>query len=203
MRFFPYGGREREYLAKRDPRLGEAMEGIGPLQRPLEPDLFQALASSIIGQQISTKAAATLRQRLVDQLHQLEPQTLLAAEAANIAATGIGERKTKYLLQAAQAIQSGQLIKEKLEKLNDQEIIEKLITLPGVGQWTAEMLLIHCFARPDVLSFKDLGIRRGIMQLHKLSELDRHQFEKYKKRYSPYATTASIYLWKIGSKPLA
>lgn len=73
----------------------------------------------------------------------------------------------------------------------------KLSKLKGVGEWTAEMPLIHSLERPDILSYKDLGIRRGLIKLYSLEELSKEEFETYRKRYSPYNTVASLYLWKI------
>lgn len=74
------------------------------------------------------------------------------------------------------------------------------MSIKGIGEWTAEMILIHSLERPDLLSYKDLGIRRGIMRLHGLEELSKKEFETYRKRYSPYGTVASIYLWEISAR---
>ena len=84
-----------------------------------------------------------------------------------------------------------------LEKMSDEEVISSLSSLKGVGVWTAEMLLIFTLRRTDVLSFGDLGIQRGLRMLYRHKEIDRKRFERYKKRYSPYASTASLYLWAI------
>ena len=83
------------------------------------------------------------------------------------------------------------------EMMSDDEVIRALSSLKGVGAWTAEMLLIFTLRRPDILSFGDLGIQRGLRMLYRHKKIDRKRFERYKKRYSPYASTASLYLWAI------
>ena len=84
-----------------------------------------------------------------------------------------------------------------LADFNDEEVIKELTSLKGVGEWTAEMLLIHSLERPNILSFKDLGIRRGIMRLYGLADISKKEFEVYRRRYSPHCTVASLYLWEI------
>ncbi|MPN12906.1 hypothetical protein SDC9_160226 [bioreactor metagenome] len=91
---------------------------------------------------------------------------------------------------------SGALDLDGLWQEPDHIVVERLSALRGVGVWTAEMLLIFAFLRPDVLSYGDLAIRRGIMELYGLKTLSKEQFERYRKRYSPYGTTASFYLWR-------
>jgi len=78
-------------------------------------------------------------------------------------------------------------------------VIKRLVSLPGVGVWTAEMMLIFSLQRPDVVSWGDYGIRKGMMKLYGLDELTREQFDKYRKRYSPYGSVASLYLWEIAA----
>ncbi|EQB90222.1 hypothetical protein M918_01105, partial [Clostridium sp. BL8] len=97
----------------------------------------------------------------------------------------------------AEAAISGEVDFSTLHTLTDEEIVKKLSALKGVGVWTAEMLLIFSLCRPDVVSFGDLAIRRGMMNLYGLKELPKEKFERYKKRYSPYGTVASLYLWAL------
>ena len=169
MEYFKYGSKEVEYLNEKDPILGAEIDKIGHIKREVNSDIFSSLISSIISQQISTKAAITVENRLIDLLGEISPQSIL----------------------------NGAIDLENLHKLSDQEVVKELVELKGVGEWTAEMLLIHSLQRPNVLSYKDLGIRRGIMRLYTLDDLSKEEFEVYRKRYSPYNTVASIYLWKI------
>ena len=87
-----------------------------------------------------------------------------------------------------------------LYQLTDEEVTKKWMKLKGVGEWTAQMLLIHSLERENVLSYKDLGIRRGIERLYGLSELSKEEFEVFQDRYAPYGTVASIYLWEISNE---
>ena len=106
-------------------------------------------------------------------------------------------RKVGYLRNAAQAAVSGEVDFAALSERSDAEIVETLVALKGVGVWTAEMLLIFALGRPDVLSFRDLGIRRGLMLLNGLEKISDSEFEAIRRRISPYGTLASLYLWRI------
>lgn len=190
------------YLAARDKRLGEAMRRIGPVRREVEPDLFAALVNSIVGQQISTAAQCTVWARFVAGLGAVTPARVAACTPEALQAFGISFRKAGYILAAAQRVQSGALDLAALAEMPDDAVVEALCALPGVGVWTAEMLLTFSMRRPDVVSFGDFGIRRGMRMLYRHRELDRTRFERYRRRYSPYGTAASLYLWAIAGGAL-
>jgi 3-methyladenine DNA glycosylase/8-oxoguanine DNA glycosylase len=109
-------------------------------------------------------------------------------------------RKAEYIKGIAEAALSGKVDFGRLHTLSDEEIIKKLSSLRGVGVWTAEMLLIFSLCRSDVVSYKDLAICRGIMNLYGLKELPKERFERYRKRYSPYGSVASLYLWALSAE---
>jgi len=113
----------------------------------------------------------------------------------SIRGCGIPDRKAGYIKMAADLVLSGGLDLEGLCRLSDEEVVKTLTALPGIGRWTAEMLLIFSMRRPDVVSYSDLGIRRGMKRVYGLKELTREQFMHYRNRYSPYGTVASFYLW--------
>ncbi len=194
---FKYGKKEIEYLKKKDKKLGKEIERIGLIKRQVDSDVFSALITSIIGQQISTKAASTVANRLLDLVGNFTPQNIDDLEEEAIQKCGMSLRKAGYIKGIAVAALRKEIDFENLYKLSDEEVIQRLITLKGVGEWTGEMLLIHSLQRPDILSYKDLGIRRGIMRLYGLEELSKKEFDRYRERYSPYGTVASIYLWEI------
>lgn len=198
--FFQYGQTETDYLTAHDPILGAAIARIGHIDREVIPNLFTALINSIAGQQISGKALATVWARLCDRLGEITPETVLAAGEEDLRACGLSGRKAGYMLAAAHAVQDGTLPIHSLVEKSDEEIIKILTALPGVGRWTAEMLLIFSLERPDVLAFDDFGIRKGICRLYGLDELTRAQIEEYRARYSPYATVAGLYLWEIAAQ---
>jgi len=200
MDYFKYGEKEINYLKEKDKQLGKEIDRIGMIERKVNPDVFSALITSVIGQQISTKAAATVASRLMELVGSFTPEKIENVEVESIQKCGMSLRKANYIKGIAQAAISKEIDFQNLYKLSDDQVIKELTTLKGIGEWTVEMLLIHSLERPNILSYKDLGIRRGIMRLHELEELSKKEFKIYEKKYSPYGTVASIYLWKISSE---
>lgn len=200
MQIFKYGQKEIDYLKSRDKKLGAAIDKIGMIERQIMPEPFTALIRNLVGQQISTKAAVTIWNKLSELLLNVTPANIANKSLSEIQGCGMTFRKAEYIKQIANASLSGELNFDTLENLTDEQIIKKLTSYKGIGIWTAEMLLIFSLNRPDIISFKDLGIRRGMMNLYGLKELSKEKFEKYKKRYSPYASVASLYLWELSKK---
>jgi 3-methyladenine DNA glycosylase/8-oxoguanine DNA glycosylase len=194
---FEYDDAAVAHLSRKDKKLGAAMAAIGRIEREVTPDPFQALVMSIISQQISGKAVRTIRSRLDGALGTVTPETLDAADATLIQSCGMSFRKTAYLKNLAEAVSRNRLDLARLRELPDGEVVSVLSSLSGIGVWTAEMFLIFCLCRPDVLSWGDLAIRRGMMNLYGLKNLDREKFERCRKRYSPYGSVASLYLWAL------
>jgi len=200
MEFFRYGSRETDFLKRQDEQLAQAMERIGPIERPVIPDLFTALVSSIVHQQISNKAAATVWGRVVQRIGSITPQAVVAVPVEEIQKLGMSMRKASYIQRISSAVASGELDLNELHALQDGEVVERLSAQPGIGVWTAEMLMIFSMQRPDVVSWHDLAIRRGMMNLYGHIELKRPQFDNYRQRYSPYGSVASLYLWRISAE---
>ena len=199
--YFHYGKAETDYLAARDPVLGAAIDRIGHIDREVFPDLFEALINSIAGQQISGKALQTVWKRLCDAVGAVTPENLLAAGEERLRDCGFSGRKANYMLSAARAVEDGTLDIHSLVEKSDEEIIRELTVLPGVGRWTAEMLLTFSLQRPDVLAYDDFGIRKGMCRLYGLDSLTKQQFAEYRARYAPHATIAALYLWHIAAEP--
>jgi DNA-3-methyladenine glycosylase II len=197
MAIFEYDQSSIEYLQKKDKKLGAAIERIGRVERQVIPDLFTALVHSIVGQQISKQAAATVWNRVQEYFGEITPARVAIASSEEIQQLGMSLRKATYIKGVAEAALEGSLDLDRLNSLPDGEIIERLSSLHGVGVWTAEMMLIFSMQRPDVVSWGDHAIRKGMMNLYGLTELTREQFDKHRKRYSPYGTVASLYLWEI------
>ena len=194
---FPCGGEALDALKRRDKRLGRVIERLGPIRRGVEPDLFTALVDSVIAQQISGRAAQTISDRLHGLVGNFTPQGLVEAEPSQIQQCGLSQRKVGYIQGIAREVASGALDLEALRHAPDEELIRELSALNGIGVWTAEMLMIFSLCRPDVLSWGDLGIRRGMALLYGDRELTRERFERRRKRYSPYGSVVSLYLWSI------
>lgn len=196
-RYFEYGEEEICYLKSRDPKLAEAIQRIGPIQREMIPDLFEALVHSIVGQQITTKAQQTIWKRIKSSTRVLTPDGVLGIKDDELQSFGLSYRKVSYIKSAAQKIQNGMLDIEALQHMSDQEVCESLVTFQGIGQWTAEMLMIFSMGRPNILSYGDLAIQRGLRMLYHHRKITPQLFRKYKNRYTPFATVASLYLWAI------
>jgi len=130
----------------------------------------------------------------------ITPETISSAATRDIQQCGMSMRKAGYIKGIADAVADGSLDLDGLHKLPDDEIIALLTGLNGVGIWTAEMILIFSMERPDVLSWGDLAIRRGMMRLYGKVSIDRAGFECYRKRYSPYGSVASLYLWEVSHR---
>lgn len=197
MMIFNYGEKEIEYLKSRDKKLGAAIDKIGMIEREIIPETFTAIVSSVVSQQISNKAAETVWKRLVNLLGKITPERIEAVSLSEIQGCGMTIRKAGYIKGIANSAITGELNFETLHTFTDSEIIKKLSSLNGVGIWTAEMLLIFSLCRPDVVSYGDLAIRRGMMNLYNLKDLPKEKFNRYIKRYSPYGSVASFYLWKL------
>ncbi|MDV0442828.1 DNA-3-methyladenine glycosylase [Methanorbis rubei] len=198
MQYFSYGEKEIARLAAEDPVLGAAMDRLGRPDRVIFPDLFSALIRSVVGQQISTKAADTVWNRMQDALgNDITPDVIALAGADEIQQCGMSKRKAGYICGIADAVAAKKVDISTFRKKSDEEIIKELTVLPGVGVWTAEMMLLLSMERPDVLSWNDLGIRRGIMRLYDMPSLSKSEFEILRNRYSPHGSVASIYLWEI------
>jgi len=194
---FNYGDTETNHLKKRDKALGAAIDSIGPIQREVRPDLFSSLVKSIVGQQISSKAQATIWVRMVSGLVEITPRTVLACTEAELQSYGISFKKASYIRGAAERAADGRLDIDALHSKSDAEICEELIKIDGIGIWTAEMLMLFSMRRPDILSYGDLAILRGMRMMYRHKEITRQLFEKYRRRYSPYGSVASLYLWAI------
>jgi DNA-3-methyladenine glycosylase II len=199
MNYFQYGDEEISHLKKRDRTLGRAIDRIGRIDREVDTDVFSALVSSIVAQQISSKALQTVWGRIEAGLGEITPQSIISCPIDRLQKFGISFRKARYIRNAAEKTSSGQLDLAKLADMPDERVVAELTSLDGIGVWTAEMLMIFSLRRPDVLSFGDMAIHRGLGTLYRRRRIDRPLFEKYRARYSPYASTASLYLWAIAS----
>jgi DNA-3-methyladenine glycosylase II len=195
--YFEYGDKETEYLKRKDKRLGEAIERIGHIEREIDGDLFSSIVHHVVGQQISSAALKTVWARLVTKLGAVNAETVCAASREAIQACGITFRKADYIKDFADKIKNGEFDIDALRDMPDAEVASRLSALKGIGVWTAEMLMTFCLQRPNIVSYGDLAIQRGMCMLYHHRKIDRKLFGKYARRYSPYGTVASLYLWAI------
>ncbi|HBD63450.1 MAG TPA: DNA-3-methyladenine glycosylase 2 family protein, partial [Clostridiales bacterium] len=181
---FEYGDKEIEFLKKKDKKLGEAIERIGHVYRAVDSDLFSSVIHHIIGQQISTRAQETVWRRLCDRIGNISAVSICSIELNELQSFGMTFKKAEHIKNFAERVRSGDFDIERLVELSDDEVVRELSSIKGIGVWTAEMIMIFCMQRPDVVSFGDLAIIRGMRMLYRHRSIDRKRFERYKKRYS-------------------
>lgn len=193
-----------EELRASDPVMRRVIDEHGPLDeeqrrrgRPLEP--YGALVRSIVGQQLSTKAARTIYERLTDLFggKTPSPAELLAADPEEVRSAGLSRPKVSYLRSLAEHVESGELELARLSELPDEEVSAQLTAVKGLGQWTADMFLIFHLGRPDVLPVGDLGVRRAVERAYSLSDLpDAARLTEIAEPWRPHRSLASLYLWR-------
>ena len=165
----------------------------------LRRNRFQSLVFSILGQQISGKAAASIRGRLIDHLkpEQISPQTIAGLTPATLRTLGVSPQKSGYLLDLAERVLSGEVRLNRMSRLPDQDVIDSLIQVKGIGVWTAQMFLIFSLGRPDVFPHDDLGVRSAIRNLYGLEDLPTKEIShEIATPWRPYASIASWYCWR-------
>lgn len=186
------------HLRERDPVLRRVIDAAGPCTLRPRRDRFEMLAGSILAQQLSTAAARTIRSRLVERAGgRLAAGPLLALSDEEFRLCGVSAQKAAYLRDLASRAASGSLPMNRLGRLPDEEVIERLTVVKGVGRWTAQMFLIFALGRPDVLPHDDLGIRSAIRRLYGFPELPRRdEIDRVAEPWRPYASVACWYLWR-------
>jgi DNA-3-methyladenine glycosylase II len=193
-----------EQLRRSDPVMRRLVDEHGPLDeeqrrrgRPLEP--YGALIRSIVGQQLSTKAARSIYDRLTELFggRTPSPAELLAADPEDVRSVGLSRPKVGYLRSLAEHVESGELELARLSELPDEEVSAQLTAVKGLGQWTADMFLIFHLRRPDVLPVGDLGIRRAVERRYDLPEIpDAAKVLEIGEPWRPNRSLASLYLWR-------
>jgi DNA-3-methyladenine glycosylase II len=187
------------HLRRQDPIMREVIRKAGPFTMRLRRNRFQSLVYSIIGQQISSKAAASIRARLVEHMkpEQISPQNIARLTPATLRILGLSSQKSRYLLDLAERVLSGEVRLNRMSRMPDDEVIEALVQVKGIGVWTAQMFLIFSLGRPDVFPHDDLGVRSAIRNLYGLDDLPTKEVShKIASPWRPYASVASWYCWR-------
>ena len=201
--YFEYGEKETEYLKSKDARLADVIEKVGHINRAVDSDLFSSVVHHIVGQQISTKAQQTIWQCMNNAFGEVTPDTIGNASVNELQSLGMTFRKAEYIRDFSRKILNGEFNLDAVEHMSDEEAITALARLKGIGVWTAEMILLFCLQRPNILSYDDLAIQRGMRMVYHHRKIDRKLFEKYRRRLSPYCSVASLYFWKVAVGALA
>ena len=190
-------------LSEADPVMAGLIELHGDvvrrdLKRERPGEAYGTLVRSIVGQQLSTKAAATIYGRVLERFggHTPTPKQLLKADPEDLRAAALSRAKVAYLRDLAEHVEDGALELERLPDLPDEEVAAQLMAIKGLGQWTADMFLIFHLGRPDILPVGDQGIRRAIQVQYGLRKLpDAKRMQTIAKPWRPYRSLASLYLW--------
>lgn len=186
-----------KYLINSDSKLGKLIKFIGTSKLTLEPDGFKCIVKYIIGQQISDKARETIWQRFCSNYKDINPKLILSIDDNELKQIGLSEKKVEYIKTLAHAIVNNEIDFNSFSNLTNEEIIKKLISLKGIGRWTAEMYLIFSLGREDVLSKGDGTVKRTIQWLYNLDNLPlSSELDFYFRSWKKYATIVSAYFWK-------
>jgi DNA-3-methyladenine glycosylase II len=195
----------RRHLARRDAILKTIIRGIGPCTLTCNDDHFGVLARSIISQQISSKAALAIGNRLVKALGRrgLRPGSILDADDETLRGAGLSANKVLSIRDLAAKCASGAVPLKKLRELPDEDVIEALIPVRGIGRWTAEMFLIFSLGRKDVLPVDDYGLRAGVLKHYTLDELPKKAvLTELAEPWRPYRSIATWFIWRsLGGVP--
>jgi DNA-3-methyladenine glycosylase II len=192
-------GRAMRHLRSADPVMRHLIKKAGPFTLKPRRDRFQTLVGSIISQQISGKAAESIHARLRQRLAPagISAESLLQLSPEELRKVGISPQKATYLHDLATRVAAGSLKLQRLNKLADEEVIDALVEVKGIGVWTAQMFLIFSLGRLDVFPHDDLGVRMALRNLYDLDELpDKQISHRIATPWRPYASVATWYCWR-------
>lgn len=194
-----------KYLSQTDPRLREVIRSVGDFSIKIRKDPFQSLVESIIYQQLAGRAARVIYSRFIKYYNSNSPpfpeQILSTPNSIFKSSIGLSSKKTEYIKDLSTKVIQRKLDLSTLHELADEEIVAQLIQVKGIGRWTAEMFLIFCLGRLDVLPVTDLGVRKAMQKIYSLSDLPKpEEMLSISQPWKPYRSVATWYLWKSLSK---
>ncbi len=193
----------RRLLSRRDAALKTVIRTVGPCTLQPDDNHFVVLVRSILSQQISTKAAASIWERVAKQMGGIvTPRKMLQCDADTLRSLGVSQSKQRSMHDLAEKCASGEVPLKKLKDLGDEEVIDLLVPVRGIGRWTAEMFLMFSLGRLDVLPVGDYGLRAGAQKLYQLADLPgRKELEALALPWQPYRSLGTWYVWRSLSVP--
>jgi DNA-3-methyladenine glycosylase II len=193
-----------KYLSEADPQLAGVIKTVGKYSIKIRTNAFQSLVESIIYQQLAGSAANIIYTRFIKHYNNVFPKPMQIISTSDIelkSKIGLSSNKVRYLKDLSTKVEQGKINLELLSTMSDEEVIAELTLVKGIGRWTAEMFLIFCLERPDILPVTDLGIRKAVHKLYSLPELPKPaELLAISQPWRPHRTVASWYLWKSLSK---
>jgi DNA-3-methyladenine glycosylase II len=189
------------HLRSADPALGAVIDKVGPFKLIARADgtHFDHVVRSIVGQQLSGKAAQTIYKRVLDLKggSAPTPADFLKIPVAKLRAAGLSGRKTEYIKELAQRTHEGSIAILKIHEMEDDAVMETLVSVRGIGPWTAQMVMMFRLGRSDIFPELDLGVQKAVRNLRRMRKLPTpKQMTKIGKTYAPYRTYAAWYLWR-------
>lgn len=200
--YFQYSDKEIYYLCEKDTKLKEVIEKLGHIDREVDPDIFSSIIHHIIGQQISTKAQETIYRRVNDLLKDVTAENILQCSDDALQQCGLTFKKVEWMKDVSRKIVDQEYDLDAIKEMSDAEAIQYLSSLKGIGVWTAEMILLFSLQRKDIFAYDDLIIQKGLRMIYHHRKITRSLFEKYRRRFSPYCSVASLYIWVVGNGKL-
>ncbi len=192
-----YWASAKRTLARRDATLGRIIRAHPRVRLASRGDAFQTLARSIVGQQISVKAADSVWRRVVAVAPAMTPEAILRVRRARLAAAGLSQRKVEYIRDLAAHFAGGTIHPHRWASMDDEAVIGELTAVRGIGRWTAEMFLIFNLLRPDVLPVDDLGLRRAVSLHYREGEpIGAAELRAFGAAWAPWRSVATWYLWR-------
>ena len=193
-----------KYLSKADPQLAGVIKTVGKYSIKIRTNAFQSLVESIIYQQLAGNAANIIYTRFIKHYNNVLPKPMQIISTSDIelkSKIGLSSNKVQYLKDLSTKVEQGKINLELLSTMSDEEVIAELTLVKGIGRWTAEMFLIFCLGRPDILPLTDLGIRKAVHKLYSLPVLPKPaELLAISQPWRPHRTVATWYLWKSLSK---
>ena len=192
-----YWTEARKHLVKKDRVMKRLIPQFGDVCLETRGDAFTTLARSVVGQQISVKAAQTVWGKFVKLPEQMAPQNVLKLKVDDMRASGLSARKVEYLVDLALHFDAGMLHVQAWEEMDDEAIIAELVAIRGIGRWTAEMFLIFHMMRPNVLPLDDVGLINGISQNYFSGDpVSRSEAREVAAAWAPFCSVATWYIWR-------
>jgi DNA-3-methyladenine glycosylase II len=191
------------HLKKTDPVMAAIIASVGPFKPSYHEPTFRALVRSIVFQQLAGAAARTIFNRLEAACNgDVTPASILKLTDAQMRAVGLSKQKLSYVRSLAELTQSGEIVFEKLGGMEDEDIIEHLTRVKGIGRWTAQMFLMFALRRPDVMPHVDFGLNSAIKKHYRKRKLKPPHIDKISKSWQPYRSIACWYLWRSLDGPI-
>lgn len=186
------------FLSKKDPQLGKIISQVGVIELKPPRTHFESLVNSVVSQQISTKAAATVHKRLSQAIeNEITPEKILNTSPDVFRIAGLSRQKSKYMTALAEAFIQNQDSYDRIHEMSNEEVIKLLTEIKGIGVWTAQMFMMFNLLREDIFPIGDLGIRRSMEKHFYGSEIQENEILIERAEiWAPHRTVASFYLWR-------